>query len=118
MLLVALTTIVASGLFAGNRGGEPLGPLAHLVSADIARFAKDVHESTWGILQLLIIVHLGGVFTHWALKGENLVRSMWTGNKTLTAGALGDDGKIVPLWRAVVLIAIAGVLVWVLMTLA
>ncbi len=117
VLLVALTTIVATGLFAGNKGGEPLGPLAHLVSVDIARVAKDVHESTWSILQLLIIVHLGGVFTHWALKGENLVRSMWTGDKVLTGGALGDEGKIVPLWRAVLLTGIAGVLVWVVITL-
>ena len=117
VLLVALTTIVGSGLITGNREGEPLGPLAHLVSVDIARVAKDVHESTWSILQLLILVHLGGVFTHWALKGENLVRSMWTGDKDVTAGAVGEAGTIAPLWRAIVVAGIAGGVVWAVMSL-
>ncbi len=112
VLLVALATIVASGLFTGNKGGEPLGPLAHLVSTDIARVAKDVHESTWSILQLLIVVHLGGVFTHWALKGENLVRAMVTGDKDHTGDALGSAGTIAPLWRAIVVAGIAGGVVW------
>ena len=110
-LLVVLTAIVATGLFTGNRGGEPLGPLAHLVSADIARAAKDLHESAWGILQLLIIVHLGGVFTHWALKGENVVRSMWTGDKDVAVGTVGKTGTIAPAWRAVLTVAVAAGLV-------
>ncbi len=117
VLLVTLALIVATGLISGDRSGEALGPLAHLVTADIARAAKEVHESLWGFLQLLILVHLGGVFTHWLLKGENLVGAMLTGDKNLTGGALGDAGKIVPLWRAVLLTGIAGVLVWVVITL-
>ncbi len=66
----------------------------------------------------MILVHLGEVFTHWLLKGENLVGAMLTGDKDLTGGALGDAGKIVPLWRAVLLTGIAGGLVWVLITLS
>ncbi len=117
VLLVALAAIVGSGLFSGDKGGEPLGTLAHLVSVDIARVAKDVHESTWSILQLLILVHLGGVFTHWALKGENLVRSMVTGDKDHTGDALGSAGTIAPLWRAIVVAGIAGGVVWAVMLL-
>ena len=62
-------------------------------------------------------MHLGGVFTHWPLKGENLVGAMLTGDKDLNGGAVGDEGKFVPLWRAVLLTGFAGGLVWVLMTL-
>ncbi len=111
LLLMALATIITTGLIAGDRGGDPLGPLAHLVSVDIARIAKEVHESTWSILQLLILVHLGGVFTHWALKGENLVRSMWTGDKDVTDGAVGEAGMIAPAWRAVLTVGVAAGLV-------
>ncbi len=117
VLLVTLTAIVASGLSIGNMGGEAVGPLARLVPAYLARAAKEVHESLWTFLQLLILVHLAGVATHWLLKGENLVRAMVTGDKDLTGDALGSAGTIAPLWRAIVVAGIAGGAVWAVMLL-
>ena len=42
VLLVALASMVATGLFVGNRGGEAVGPLARLVPAYLARVTSSV----------------------------------------------------------------------------
>lgn len=99
ILLAALTTMIATGLFAAGR--RAAGPFAHLVSIDITRLAATVHVLASNILIGLILVHIAGVVADWFLTGENLVQAMFTGRKRLTPEAARQEKPVAPVWQAV-----------------
>ncbi len=100
-LLVDLTVVVGTGLFAGEgEGGEEHGegeagegggtveggPFADLVSPGTVDFLSGVHEVFANLLIALIIAHVLGVLIDWLLTRDNLVRAMVTGEKALKPG--------------------------------
>lgn len=72
VLLLALTTLTAASGWAtySELGGEWL---------------EELHEGAANTLMAVVLVHLAGVAVSSLLHHENLVRSMFTGRKTVTA---------------------------------
>ncbi|WDI30249.1 cytochrome b/b6 domain-containing protein [Hyphococcus flavus] len=104
-LLAALAAQIGFGLFAIDVDGIESGPLAHLVSFDMARTASDLHDANFNLLVGLIGLHVAAVlFYHIALRA-NLIGPMVTGKrKGATASGIGPF----PIGRAVIGVIIAG----------
>jgi cytochrome b len=98
VLLLALATMVGTGLFAASR--HAAGPFAHLVSTAVSAKIGGIHVLVSNLLIGLIVVHLLGVAVDWLLTGENLVKAMIDGRKELPAETAGNERPVAPLWRA------------------
>jgi cytochrome b len=101
VLLSALLGMIATGLFAAGR--RAAGPLAGLVPLPIASIADLLHSLISDLLIALIVVHLAGVAVDWFLTGDNLVKAMLTGRKRLPAQLAQHEGRVAPIWRAMLL---------------
>lgn len=111
-LLLVLLVQAGSGLFAAD---DVLfeGPFASLVGATWSEWLTDIHEANFNILIALVVVHVAAVGLH-ELYGERLVKAMLDGRKISDRA----QGRIRPLWLAGVLLALAGLAVWWLLSLA
>lgn len=83
-LLFVLATITLSGLMVLG-GEENQGPLAGAASYAVGDMAAGVHLVFVIVLLVMIVLHVGGVFFEIKLTGENLVRSMISGLKSVPA---------------------------------
>ena len=94
----------ASGLFIAE--DDFTGPFAHTIGA----IDDDLHEGVANFLLILIVVHVCAALVMIVFFGENLIRAMWTGDKSRPETAASDlaGGVTVPLWRAVVAFVFAG----------
>ncbi|MFN0317395.1 MAG: cytochrome b/b6 domain-containing protein [Burkholderiales bacterium] len=82
LLLAVLTLMVVSGLFA--QGDENLaGPWAANAIGLSSHDWYEVHEASFNVLLVLIVVHVAGVVADQFLTGDKLVRAMFTGNKRI-----------------------------------
>ncbi|PWB58350.1 MAG: hypothetical protein C3F18_02710 [Nitrosomonadales bacterium] len=83
-MIVALLAMLAlqgvTGLFASDEvlGG---GPLRHLVSERLGEILTELHEGSFNVLIMLVVVHVASILAHRLFKGEDLVRPMLTGYK-------------------------------------
>ncbi len=102
-LLVVLTAMVGTGLFASSR--RAAGPFAHLLTASQSATAALVHSVLSNVLIVLIVAHLAGVAFDWIITRENLVGAMFTGRKAAIDSQLAPT--IAPTWRAVVVALVA-----------
>ena len=59
----------------------------------------------------LIVVHVAGVAAEWWLTGDNLVRSMWNGRKSLAADVAARERPVAPARRAILVGLVAAALV-------
>lgn len=84
-LLFVLATITLSGLLVLG-GEENQGPLAGAASYAVGELAADVHNAFVILLLVMIVAHVGGVYTEIKLTGENLVKSMISGLKSVPEG--------------------------------
>jgi len=106
-MLATLLGMVGTGLFAAGR--RAAGPFASLISSATAQEIGQIHRLIANLMIGLVILHLAGVIADWLLTRDNLIKSMITGRKTLSAINAVKEGHLAPAGRAVIagLIALA-----------
>lgn len=115
LLLAVLLVQAATGLFANDDIGTE-GPLAKRVSDELSDRLTWLHaRGAWVVLGLAT-VHIGASLFYLFVYRENLIRSMFTGVKLLPRrfpdADVGPDRSV----RALVLLGICALAVWVLVT--
>lgn len=104
LLMLQLTT----GLFATDEIFTE-GPLIHLVSSDTANWLTWLHKTNFNVILGLVVLHVAAVIVH-VVKGENLVKAMFSGYKyvsgQVTAPALRSP------WLALVIVALLFAGIW------
>lgn len=107
-LLLAQTML---GLFAVDIDGIESGPLAVFVSFEQGRIAAEAHHLVFNTLLVLIALHLLAIAFYALVKRENLVGPMITGARRFE-GPAGQPPRMAPLWRAILVAALAAGLVY------
>jgi cytochrome b len=113
-MLAFLAAQAATGLFSDDQA-DFSGPLSVLVSNHTVRLVTSYHRNIgqWSLIAL-VLLHVGAIAYHWLLRGEDLVRPMWTGDKVVSAGAPAsrDDFKS-RLLAALLLLLAAAIVAWI-----
>ncbi len=110
-LLTALLVQTTTGLFSVDTDGLESGPLSYLISFRSGRLLAEIHEISFNVLMGLVLLHLAAVAYYTLVRHEALVPAMLNGRKPLPADAARDLRFASP-WRAVLGIAVAMLLVW------
>ena len=84
LLLALLLAQVVTGLVS-NDDGINEGPLAKFVTKSLSDQLSNWHGILFNVLAALIATHVLAVIAYLVLKGQNLVRPMFTGKKRLPA---------------------------------
>lgn len=102
---------VCSGLFSENKD-DFAGPLAVLVSNDTVRLLTAYHRNVgqW-VLIALVVAHLAAIL-YYALRGENLVAPMISGDKLLETPVPASRDDTGSRGRAVAVLALCAAAVW------
>jgi cytochrome b len=82
-MIVVLLAQAVTGLFA-NDGLHFTGPLAPLVSDDASTQVTKLHGTIFNIILLFVWCHVVAVGFYVFVKGDNLVKAMFTGKKPHT----------------------------------
>lgn len=82
MLLLMLCQI-ALGLVAGDPDDAAVGPLNHLVSFTISDTATELHQLLFNVIMGIVGLHVGAVLFYLLVRGDNLVRPMVNGRKSV-----------------------------------
>ena len=106
-MLAALLVQVGLGLFASDIDGLESGPLSHLVDFDASRVAAELHETTFRVVQGLVVLHLAAVGYYWLWKRQNLIGAMLTGKQGLATEALRPASLVRLLIGVVLAVAVA-----------
>lgn len=117
VMLLLLAVQLVSGLFNTEEYGKAdaaAGPLVKFVGKDVASLAGDVHAINFILLATVIVLHILAIGAYARLKQQNLVQPMITGVKRLPAAT--RQPRLVSPLRAALVLAVAGVAVWVLAT--
>jgi cytochrome b len=85
-LIVMLLVIVGTGLIALDEDGFFGGPLAGLVSISTSDTARELHETLFDILLVLIGLHVAAILLYRRALGRNLLGPMITGKAELAPG--------------------------------
>ncbi|MFN3387905.1 MAG: cytochrome b/b6 domain-containing protein [Allosphingosinicella sp.] len=85
-MLLALLVQIATGLIQIDSDDFIEGPLAGLVSYEVAERAHDVHEIGFNVLLGLIALHLVAIAYYHVVRRRSLVPAMLTGRARLPAG--------------------------------
>lgn len=85
-LLGMLFVMVGTGLFASDEDGLFSGPLAYLVSVDLADVLTELHEELFNVLLVLIGLHVAAILLYRLALGRNLLGPMITGKAELAPG--------------------------------
>ena len=112
-MLLLLSVQVCAGLCANDGGGSE-GPLAKYVGDTWSDRLSFVHEVTFNLILAAVALHLVAVAAYAVLKRQNLVRPMFTGKKRLPAAMRAP--RMASPWLALAILAVAGVLAWLLAT--
>ena len=107
-MLAVLLLQASTGLFAGDDIFTE-GPLYPLVSYDTSRLLTRFHHFNAVIIGILVVVHLSAVLFYLLIKGENLIKPMFTGRKMWHGDAPPCGGN---LWIAVLVAGISGAFVY------
>lgn len=84
LMLVLLLVQVGSGLCA-NDGGATYGPLAGYVGDAWSDRLSFVHALNFKLILAAVTLHVIAIASYGVLKGQNLLRPMWTGKKRMPA---------------------------------
>lgn len=112
-MLLSLVAQVSFGLFAVDVDGIESGPLSQYVSFDLGRQFAEWHEVSFNILLGLIALHLAAVVFYLVVKRDNLVGAMVTGRRLMASEP--KQIRFAPWWMALVGIAIAAGVAYVVM---
>lgn len=108
-LLAVLVVQVTTGLFAVDVDAFEAGPLSDRVSFETGRAIAEIHELSFRVIQVLVVVHVAAVLFYLFYKRTNLIGAMITGRRRLPQ----DPGLAdAPLWRLVVVVAVAAAFAW------
>ncbi len=113
VLLGVLGVQVGTGLFSRTPHGAE-GPFAHLVSQQTSEQISAVHGVNFDLILAAIALHVLAILAYAVVKKHALLWPMITGRKRLP-GATPQPRMASPLLAALVL-ALAGCVVWVLVT--
>lgn len=111
LLLLALLTQAASGLFADDMIFTR-GPLAALAPGAVSDWMTWVHIRNFNLILALAGLHVLAVLLYAVAKRQDLVRPMVTGVKLLPARFAGRAPRLASPVLAVVLLAVAAAAVW------
>ena len=81
-LLAVLLIQVITGLFADDEIAFQ-GPMAKYVSETVVGIFSEIHEANSGLIYGLIAIHLAAIFYYQKIKGENLIKPMFVGDKEI-----------------------------------
>lgn len=109
VMLLVLLVQVATGL-ASNDDVSTEGPYAHLVGKDWSDWASHIHDLTFTVIEVVVVLHVLAVLAYAVLKRQNLVRPMITGKKRLP-GNMRAPRMRSPLLALLILIVSAGVVI-------
>ena len=104
-MLAALLGMVATGMFAASRRAS--GPFAPLIASTTAHQIGQIHQLISNLMIGLVVLHLAGVLADWLLTRDNLIWSMITGRKSLSAQDAAKEGRLAPAGRALIVGVIA-----------
>ena len=108
-MLGLLLLQAASGLFSTDDIATD-GPLAWLVASRTTKLLSAFHRlDSWAVLAM-VALHLAAIGFYRVRRGENLVRPMIVGTKTVTEAA--PPQRLASPWLALALLAAAAALVF------
>lgn len=113
VLLAVLAVQVGTGLFSRTRHGAE-GPLSHLVGQAASDRISAVHAVNFDLILAAIALHVVAILAYGLIKRHALLGPMITGRKRLP-GATRQPRMASPV-LAVLIVALAGCVVWVLVT--
>jgi len=108
-ILATLVVQVATGLFAVDVDGIESGPLSDRVDFDTGRALAEIHEISFTVLQVLVILHLAAIAFYLIYKRNNLIGAMITGRRSLTGN---PKISVAPFWRLALGVILAAALAW------
>jgi len=108
-LLGLLLLQVGTGLFSSDDDAAVEGPFRHLVSADSSAFLTDLHGFIFTAIQIAVALHVLAILVYLFIKGQNLVRPMITGSKSINTSI--TPPRLVNPIRAMVVLSAAAVAV-------
>ncbi|MGD9222032.1 MAG: cytochrome b/b6 domain-containing protein [Desulfobacteraceae bacterium] len=111
-MLVALALQVSTGLFASDDIFTQ-GPLYPLVSHDTSKMLTRIHNINAMVIAGLVAVHFSAVMFYLLVKGENLIKPMFTGLK-MWHGEVSPCGG--SLWAAALAAGISGALAYLIVS--
>ncbi len=106
-MLMVLAAQVTTGLFAVDVDAFEGGPLSHLVSFELGRTLADLHEFSFRLLQVLVVLHVAAVLFYLVYKRTNLIGAMVTGRRAFPQD---PDLAGAPMWRLLACVAVAAAL--------
>ena len=86
-LLAVLFLQVGTGLIQTDDDGLVEGPLAPLVSYDVAEAAHDLHQVSFNLLLVLVGLHVAAILFYRLVLGKRLLGTMITGKANLGPSA-------------------------------
>jgi len=102
LLLGLLVVQLVSGLFATD-GIFTEGPLSYLVSSDTAGWLTWLHKTNFNVIQAMVVIHVLAVLVH-MVKGENLLKAMFSGYKYVSSGITAPKLRSPLLALAIILV--------------
>lgn len=112
VLIAVLLTQAFTGLFASD-GIRFHGPLALLVTEDQSLRITGLHGAIFNLILLLVWCHVAAIGFYLLVRGENLIRPMFTGRKASTDVPEGTDLRFTHVVAALlIVVAIAGIVSW------
>jgi cytochrome b len=112
-LLAVLLLQVGTGLIQTDDDGLVEGPLAPLVSYDVAEAAHDLHETSFDLLLILIGLHVAAILFYRLALGKRLLGAMITGKAKIDSPA--EPMRPGKGWVAVVCLVVAlGLTRWII----
>jgi cytochrome b len=110
ILLLLLVGVIGTGLFADDTDGVNPGPLNSLIQGDLSAGMGRWHHFLFNVLLGFIALHLLAILFYAVVKRDNLVGPMFTGRREMAAPMIAPT--FAPVWRVVVVVAMALGLVW------
>jgi len=111
-LLAALAVQVGLGLFSEDEDGLYMGPLAQLISVDASDKARDLHETWFNVILVLIALHLIAIL-YYRARGRKLTLPMITGRAEVEPGT--EPMRPGKWWAALICLAIGiGITRWII----
>lgn len=112
VMLLLLCIQVVSGLLAVDIDGIESGPLSHLVDFDQGRAAAAIHQISFSLLLLMVLLHILAIIFYLVVKRRNLIRAMITGYQRTMDGADAEAATPATRGRLILAILVAAVVVY------
>ena len=113
LIFVCIALQIGTGLFA-NDDIVTEGPLYKWVSKGTSDLLTTLHSYNFYVILALVSIHIAAVLFHLVYKSENLLASIFTGNKLLPQDAASAEAYDSRLGLALLVIGVAALVVYLL----